>query len=467
MARIGENVGPYTLITKLGSGGFGVVWLAERRTAITTTKVALKCPLGDEIDLAVIKHEADLWARASGHPNVVPIIEADIYDGQVVIVSEYAPGGTLAAKLAELRGTRMPVGAAVEMISGILAGLEHLHSKNIIHRDLKPANILIQGNIPRLADFGISRVLKTTSQSSNVAGTPVYMAPEAFNGERSVQTDIWSVGVIFYEMLAGQLPYPPTDYTSLVAAILTRDPAPLPGPIPALIQQITNRALSKDRMKRFKSAAEMRYALRSASQVLETQTGTATQPIEMVTTKIEPPAPPTAKRQDVKQGIAPHYVYAMTAIVIALLFLGGFFLFFKLRSESVAPAALVASDKPSAAVTANSTQIGSGIVEKPATSPNLPATKNGTQSLTPFQTVEFLILNDKLLSFSDIATLSQEELRLLRNTVYARHGKPFQTQEMQRHFTSRPWYTIHTNYDNTELTANDQANIKIIQSAEK
>src|SRR5215813_310986 len=180
MPHSGESIGPYTLITKLGSGGFGVVWLAERRTAITTTKVALKYSLDDEIDLTAIKHEANLWAQASGHPNIVPIIEANVYDGHVVIISEYSPGGTLASKLAGQRGTKIPVDAAIEMVLGILAGLNHLHSKNIIHRDLKPANILLHGEIPRLADFGISRVLKATKHSSSVAGTPVYMAPEAF-----------------------------------------------------------------------------------------------------------------------------------------------------------------------------------------------------------------------------------------------------------------------------------------------
>jgi len=268
MFRAGDKIGPYTLNSKIGRGAFGVVWLAERRTTIATTRVALKMPLDEEIDLDTVKHEANLWVQASGHPNVVPIIEAEVYDDQVVIVSEYAPDGSLDAWLRRIgsagQQTGQSVDFAVEMTSGILAGLQHLHSRHIIHRDLKPQNILLQGSMPRLADFGISRVLRSTSQSSIVAGTPVYMAPEAFDGKRNEQTDLWSVGVMLYQMLAGRLPFPQTDMTSLMGAILTRNPDPLPISVPGPMQEVINRALAKNPQQRFRSAAEMRAALRSA-----------------------------------------------------------------------------------------------------------------------------------------------------------------------------------------------------------
>ncbi|MEJ7577577.1 MAG: serine/threonine-protein kinase [Pyrinomonadaceae bacterium] len=190
MFRAGQQIGIYTLINRIGRGGFGEVWLAERRAKFVTTKVAVKLPHDEQIDHEAIKQEAALWEQASGHPNVLPIIDADEYDGQVVIVSEYAPDGSLEQWLRE-KG-KMPVEKAIEMTIKILDGLEFLHSRNIIHRDLKPANILLQGNTPRLADFGISRALLTTasSQTSNVSGTFAYMPPEGFDGKRSVQTDV-------------------------------------------------------------------------------------------------------------------------------------------------------------------------------------------------------------------------------------------------------------------------------------
>src|ERR1043165_1695306 len=112
MFREGLQIGLYTLIRKLGRGGFGEVWLAEKRTKFVTTKVAVKLPLDDQIDHVAIKQEATLWEKASGHPNILPIIDADEYDGQVVIVSEYAPDGSLAQWLD--RNGSMPVKKALE-----------------------------------------------------------------------------------------------------------------------------------------------------------------------------------------------------------------------------------------------------------------------------------------------------------------------------------------------------------------
>ena len=102
----------------------------------------------------------------------------------------------------------------------MLSGLDHLHARRIIHRDLKPENILLQRETPRLADFGIARLLKSSSDSKQISGTLAYMAPEAFDGKRTEQTDVWSVGVIFYELLAGRLPYDQPDISSLVGAIV-------------------------------------------------------------------------------------------------------------------------------------------------------------------------------------------------------------------------------------------------------
>src|SRR5262245_20120375 len=139
MFKEGDQLGPYTLINRIGSGSFGVVWLADRKTPITTTRVALKIPLEGTVNLESIKQEANTWVQASGHPNVLPIIEANIYEGRVVITSEYAPDGSLESWLEKNGGVAPSIESAVEMTHGILAGLEHLHGRSIIHRDLKPA----------------------------------------------------------------------------------------------------------------------------------------------------------------------------------------------------------------------------------------------------------------------------------------------------------------------------------------
>ncbi len=263
MVQAGSKIGPYTLVRKLGRGSFGVVWLAERRSAIITTYVALKMALDDDVDLDMIRQEASVWLQASGHPNVLPLLEADVYDGQVVIVSEYAPDGSLHSWLERVQNNAS-VEAAVEMTSGILSGLEHLHMRAIIHRDLKPANVLLQGDTPRLADFGIARILKTERQSGVIAGTPSYMAPEVFDGVRSEKGDIWSAGVLLYQMLSGRLPFPQAEMSSLMGAIIRQDPQPLPTAVPSFLAHVVQRALMKDPTRRFATAGEMRAALRAA-----------------------------------------------------------------------------------------------------------------------------------------------------------------------------------------------------------
>ncbi len=252
-----QKIGNYALVKRLGRGGFGEVWLAERRTKFVTTKVAVKLPLDDQIDHKAIKQEAEIWERASGHPNVLPIIEADEYDGQVVIVSEFAPDGSL-HDLLKKSGGSLPIRQTLELSIGILAGLEFLHSRTIIHRDLKPANVLLQGQTPRLADFGISRVMKAESASLNSAGTPVYMAPEAFDRKRNVQTDIWSVGVMMFEMLTGEYPFPNENVTDLMAAIVMKEPAALPPHIPPSLAKIISKALAKNPARRYKNATELK-----------------------------------------------------------------------------------------------------------------------------------------------------------------------------------------------------------------
>ncbi|HXG91562.1 MAG TPA: protein kinase [Blastocatellia bacterium] len=362
MLRVGDQLGPYTLVSKIGSGAFGTVWLADRSTLIATTRVALKVPSGDEVDMEAIKQEANTWVQASGHPNVVPIIEANIYDGQVVIASEYIAEGSLEDWLRKNGGKAPSVEAAVEMTMGILAGLDHLHTRHIIHRDLKPANLLLQGETPRLADFGISRILKNTSKSLLAAGTPSYMAPEAFDGKRNEQTDLWSVGVMLYQMLAGRLPFPQAEMTSLIGAIVSKNPDPLPVNVPAPLQSVINCALAKSPTQRYRTAKEMRSALRNALEAIRhgktspvvsssqenivrptvRQPQPYTNPVNPIRPNptaprpapmpVQPPIYPPSYGQMPRRGTSP-VVWVLLVFLVAALIGGGVFAWLKLRPE--------------------------------------------------------------------------------------------------------------------------------------
>lgn len=265
MYRPNDQIGPYTLVRRLGQGASGIVWLAERRGALLTTQVALKIPFDEEANLQSISKEATVWLTASGHPNVLPVIEADVYDGQVIIVSEFADGGTLKDWLDRNGGVAPSTESAVNMVTGILAGLEHLHSKGLVHCDLKPSNVLLQGEVPRITDFGVSRVLRATVHTKHLSGTPAYMPPEAIDGKLSKLSDLWAAGVIFYVMLAGRLPFPQQSMGPLILALKEQDPDALPEHVPYELQRIIARAMQKDPALRYGSAAEMRSAILSAS----------------------------------------------------------------------------------------------------------------------------------------------------------------------------------------------------------
>src|SRR5262245_3490295 len=299
MPQANDLIGPYQLIRKLGAGGFGEVWLAQDFSISPPREVAVKTPLKSEIDLDALLQEATLWARATGHPNVLEFLAARVFDGQVVLVSEYAPGGSLRDWLGRHGGRAASVEAAGEMTLGILAGLEHLPSRIIIHRDIKPENVLLLGATPRLGDFGVSRVLKYTSKSVITAGTPPYMAPEAFNRKRNQQTDLWAVGVMLYQMLSGRLPFNGADLAELYGAILNEDPEPLPTAVPDWLRRVVAKALTKEPERRYKTATEMISVLAPRPLRIEEISATAPSSATMIDEsplKVEPniiePQPP-------------------------------------------------------------------------------------------------------------------------------------------------------------------------------
>ena len=256
MFRPGDQIGPYVLMVQIGRGAFGIVWLAEETTRLTSHKVALKLPSEAAVNTEMIRQEAVLWEQVKGHPNILPIIKADIFDKQIYIASEYAPDGSLADWIENHHGFAPSVFAAIEMTKGILSGLAHLHSKSVIHRDLKPENILLQGETPRIADFGIARILRD-SHSSQIAGTPSYMAPEGFDGIRSEKTDLWAAGVIFYQMLTGLLPYPQTDLVSIVKSVVYEEPQIDWQKIPEQLKYIVWKSLQKNVSERYQTVALM------------------------------------------------------------------------------------------------------------------------------------------------------------------------------------------------------------------
>jgi serine/threonine-protein kinase len=202
MFLLGQTVGKYQILSNLGSGGFGTVFLA--RDSWIDKKVAIKVPHRQGGDFDDLLQEPRLLA-ALDHANIVGILTAERVDGVFFIVMEYVKGESLEAILDREKSLDLP--RALNYVAQILKGVEHAHEAQILHRDLRPANVLVsESGLVKVADFGTSRLLEK-SHATTVIGSPPYMAPEQFHGKAVFASDVYSLGVTMYQMLTGVLPY--------------------------------------------------------------------------------------------------------------------------------------------------------------------------------------------------------------------------------------------------------------------
>lgn len=247
--------GRYRLDTLLGEGGFGQVWQAYDTEL--ERPVAVKVPKARHVDAADnFLAEARKIARLR-HAGIIPIHDVGRDRRSYFIVTDMIEGGSLADRL---RATRPDQQEAARIVAEVADALSYSHQQGVIHRDVKPANILVdrQGHA-LLADFGIA-VTDQDRQQASSAGTLAYTAPEQVGGLSEVRSDIYSLGVVLYELLTGRLPIQAASLTDLREQILTQDP-PLPrsidGSIPAVLERICLKCLAKRPTARYATAGEL------------------------------------------------------------------------------------------------------------------------------------------------------------------------------------------------------------------
>jgi len=252
----GQTIGKYRILSSLGSGGFGSVFLAE--DTWIHKKVALKVPHKQSLDFGEMVKEPRLLASLS-HPNIVTVLTAEKQDDVFFIVMEYVPGETLEQVIA--RDGAMDVSRALDFTCQICNAVDHAHAAGILHRDLRPGNMLVsESGLLKVTDFGTSRFLEIAAHGTTVVGSPPYMAPEQFLGKAVFASDIYSIGVTMYQMLTGVLPYDtpaPRDIEKLMRGELITSPRLKNKKIPKVIDDIVLRALAPDVTGRYSRAADL------------------------------------------------------------------------------------------------------------------------------------------------------------------------------------------------------------------
>ena len=259
--------GKYAIIGEIGRGGMGVVYKAEDIRLRRMVAIKFLPP-----ELGVYSEAKERFIReaqsaaALSHPNICTIHEVEEVDGQLYIAMEFVSGESLRKKVAK---GPMAADALVDIAVQVADGLETAHQHGIIHRDIKSANIMVtEKGQAKVMDFGLAKVMgqEQLTREAVTIGTVAYMSPEQVQGEELDQcTDLWSFGVVLYEMLTGELPFRGDTESIILHSVVEAEPKPLRQlrpDIPVELQKIIDRALKKNREDRYSSAAEMARDLR-------------------------------------------------------------------------------------------------------------------------------------------------------------------------------------------------------------
>ena len=272
---IGKSLGRYQIVEQLGQGGMALVFKAydtrlDRFVAIKI--IRLEAVMPQMLDQMMKRFEIEARALAKlSHPNIVPVYDYGEYEGAPYLVMQYLPGGVLNLKHTE----PAPWLLAVSILLPIAHALAYAHEHNIVHRDIKPSNILLtEKGVPMLSDFGIAKILEsdeggTLTGAGMTTGTPEYMAPEQWLGQAGPLSDIYSLGVVLFELVTGSKPYT-ADTPMAIMLKQINDPPPLPRllrpDLPAELENVLVKALAIKPEERYQSMAEFAADLENLEQ---------------------------------------------------------------------------------------------------------------------------------------------------------------------------------------------------------
>jgi serine/threonine-protein kinase len=268
----GARFGRYEVERHLGRGGMGDVYLVRdtiinRRAALKTIRPDTNLAPKEIIEMRQRFYREAQTAGALTHPNIVTIYDVGEDLGMSYLVMEFFEGETLTQRMKKQRFT---VAQIKHVIYHAGMGLDYAHANGVVHRDVKPDNIMVSNaGLVKVMDFGIARIVESDlTKTGSVIGTPAYMSPEQVNGQKiDGRSDIFSLGVILYELLTGRKPFTGQTVSSLMFAIVKADhaqPSALDAKVHVNWDEILRKALAKDRDERYPSAKELAVAVRDA-----------------------------------------------------------------------------------------------------------------------------------------------------------------------------------------------------------
>ena len=279
-----SNISHYRILSKIGAGGMGEVYLAEDMRL--NRRVALKVLPADLFNNSQRLHRFRQEAQAASalnHPNIITIHEIGVAGDIHFIATEFIEGETLRRRM---QTTRLEVAETLNMATQIAAALDAAHRNGIVHRDIKPENVMLrEDGLAKVLDFGLAKLtpakpetidteaptqVQVNTQAGMILGTVSYMSPEQARGLKvDARTDMFSLGVVLYEMLAGRLPFAGGTTSDVLAAILKTEPAPLDENTPAELKRVVKKMLRKDADERYQTAKDLLIDLKSLQHDLD------------------------------------------------------------------------------------------------------------------------------------------------------------------------------------------------------
>ena len=274
--RLGSRLGHYELVAPLGAGGMGEVYRAHdtRLGRDVALKILPEELLGNAAARARFDREMAIAAQLA-HPRICTLLDIGREGDRAYFVMELLSGETLATRLDRAGTQGLPLNEALDVASGVSDALAYAHRHGVLHRDVKPANIMLTPDGVKLLDFGVAKLLEPNvtananagTSTLSIPGTPAYMAPEQIDGLADSRADLFSLGAVLYEMLAGQRAFPGETSSDVLGAVVRCAPQPLSvlrPALPGVVSRLVHRCLQKSVDERWQSAADLSEALRWA-----------------------------------------------------------------------------------------------------------------------------------------------------------------------------------------------------------